>query len=129
MSKIKQTRPGTHMAPLEFEAYSKEPKLCVLNTLNAYLLKTLKLRTKSKLFISYIKPHLPVSKDTIARWCKDVMKVSGIDITRYTTHSCRSAVASKAKSAGVPINKIMECAGWKSDHKKIEMDVTSKLVE
>ena len=75
---LKQTRRGKHMKPLEFKVYVKEPKLCVIDNLSHYLAKTSHLRSSSPLFISYHKPHKAVSKDTIARWCRDIMQKSGI---------------------------------------------------
>ena len=64
MSNIKQTRPGKHMFPLEFKRYNANPKLCVVTHLLSYLEQTAALRTDTSLFISFIKPHKPISKDT-----------------------------------------------------------------
>lgn len=60
--------------------YPHEPKLCVINHLTYYLQKTKHLRSETtKLFISFIKPHKAVSKDTISRWCKTTLQNSGIN--------------------------------------------------
>ena len=112
---LKQTRRGKHMKPLEFKVYTKEPKLCVIDNLSCYLGKTRNLRSSSPLFISYQKPHKAVSKDTIARWCRNMTSSSGIDIKRYTTHSCRSAASSMASSKRVVLRKIMDACGWASE--------------
>ena len=56
-----------------------------------------------------------MSKDTISRWCKTVMKLSGIDIQKNSTHSTRSTVSSKAKSIVVLLENIIKCVGWKSE--------------
>ncbi len=112
---IKQTRPGKHMKPLEFKIYS-EKKLCVVQNLTTYLDKTKSLRDSSKLFISYQKPHKPVSKDTITRWCNQMMKNAGIDTSKYVTHSCRAAASSLASVKGVHLKKILESCGWSSEH-------------
>ena len=88
---IKQTRPGRHLKPLEFPVYLENPKLCVVENLKQYLAKTSAIRQHSQLFISYQKPHQPVSKDTLARWCKQVLGLAGIDIDQYSAHSSRSA--------------------------------------
>ena len=80
---IKQTKKGKHMKPLEFKMYPNEEKLCVVcvvDNLITYLAKTNQHRSDSTLFISYQKPHHPVSKDTVTRWIKGVMNLSLIHI-------------------------------------------------
>ena len=42
------------------------------------------------------------------------MKLSDIDIQKYSTHSTRSAVSTTAKSMGTSLKNI-KCAGWKSE--------------
>ena len=83
MSKIQQTRPSKHMAPLKFTRYPTDPKLCFLTHMRAYLRRTKQLRRCASLFVSYIKPHSAVGKETLSRWCKNVLKDSGIDINEY----------------------------------------------
>ena len=115
MAKIKQTKPGMHMKPLKFKAYV-DKKLCVLAHLTEYISRTEKLvRNEPNLFISYIKPHKAVTKDTIARWCKCTLALSGIDISKYSTHSSRSAASSKAKEKGIAVNQIIDSAGWSNE--------------
>ena len=134
LEKIKQTRPGKHMKPLEFHQYPLEPKLCVPSNLKSYLEKTIELRSNYSLFISYIKPHKSVSKDTISRWCKDILKLSGIDVNKYSSHSCRSAVSSYLKDR-VKISNLLDAAGWSNEQtfarfyrKEIEQYVDLTLV-
>ena len=116
MSKIKQTKPGNHMKPLKFIAYPHDEKLCVITHLKEYLLRTIHLTpNESKLFVSFIKPFKAVSKDTIARWCKQTLSQCGIDIDKYFTHSSRAAASSKAKQKGVSLAKIIDSAGWKNE--------------
>jgi hypothetical protein len=67
------------------------------------------------LFITYIKPHGRASKDTIARWIKTVLSLSGIDISVFKAHSTRSASKSAASELGVPITDILSTVGWSSD--------------
>ena len=62
-----------------------------------------------ELVISYGKPHQPVGSDTLLRWIKDELKLSGVDIKVFTAHCCRSASVSKAKANGM---------GTKQDHEK-----------
>ena len=113
---IKQTRPGRHLKPLEFRVYLNDPKLCVVEHLKQYLLKTSLIRKHPQLFISYQKPHNPVSKDTLARWCKQMMALAGIDINEYSSHSSRSAASSYAKAKGLSIRDICASAGWSSEN-------------
>ena len=78
------------------------------------LIKTL--RKGSYLFITTIKPHEAVSKDTISRWLKTILQRAGIDTSVYKGHSTRTASTSAANAAGIPINIIMEKAGWSKEN-------------
>ena len=42
------------------------------------------------------------------------MRLSGIDVTKYQSHSTRSAASSKARQTGISIEEIMKVAGWSS---------------
>ena len=64
MSLIKQTKPTKHMAPLCFQIYNKEPKLCVVSHLTEYLKRTKSYRHTDKLFLTFIKPYRAASKDS-----------------------------------------------------------------
>ncbi|KAJ8024270.1 hypothetical protein HOLleu_36959 [Holothuria leucospilota] len=77
MNKVKQTRPGHVGLEVVFEKYQEEECLCIYS-LEAYIDRTKDLRDKSKLFISYKKPHGPLSRDTISRWIKAVLTASGV---------------------------------------------------
>lgn len=80
-----------------------------------YIQKTNPLRTGEKqLFLSFVRPHKAVSRDTISRWTKEVLKLSGIDITTFTAHSTRAATASKANAKDVPLDVILSTIGWAS---------------
>ena len=109
---LKHTRVGTHLHPLEFRVYLPEEKLCVVNNLKWYIQKTMTIRHHPALFLSTIQPHHPITKDTLSRWCRSMMKRAGIDITKYTTHSSRSAASSFAKKKGVPLKRIIGAGGW-----------------
>ena len=114
MQKIRQSKPGNYIYPLSFKTYPKDSKLCVVAHLKRYIELTQDLKSSGKLFISYMKPHQAISKDTISRWCKTVMELSGIDLQKYSTLSTRSAASSKAKSMGTLLKNI-KYAGWKSE--------------
>jgi hypothetical protein len=113
--KIKQTKPGKHLAPIVLKAYPEDKRICVVDYLKEYLTRTLELRKgKTQLLISYSKPHHPISKETIARWAKKVLELAGIDITKYSSHSSRAAATSRCKAGGLNLTEIMKCAGWSS---------------
>ena len=62
----------------------------------------------SQLLQSYVKPLKLVARDTVSRWVKQVLQSAGIDITKYSAHSCRAASTSNVKG----IAEIMKSAGW-----------------
>ncbi|XP_044165778.1 uncharacterized protein LOC122949786 [Acropora millepora] len=74
----------------------------------------LKAYPETKLFISLVKPHKRVSRDTISRWIRTTMEGAGIDISMFKPHRTRMAATSKAKGASVPIQEILRTAGWSS---------------
>ena len=92
-----------------------DPSLCVVRTLKHYLERTSSLRRgQSQLFISFLKPHNPVSKETISRWIKRTMFEAGIDTNLFKAHSTDPASTSAAKRDNVPIDQILASAGWSS---------------
>lgn len=112
-SKVKQTRPGTHLPSLTFKAYAPDRRLCVYTYLKEYLARTEKLRgQETQLLISFQKPYKGVSTDTIGRWAKTVLSQAGIDTAIFSAHSTRAASVSAAKKKGVPLDTIMSTAGW-----------------
>ena len=64
------------------------------------------------LFISYCKPHKPVSSAKIARWVKSMLAAAGIDITQFKAHSTRAASTSAARRLGVSTADILRSANW-----------------
>ena len=111
-SLLKQSRPGNNVTCLQLKSFPPDRRLCVYFVMKEYLRRTKEIRKGSeKLFISYRKPHRPVTRDTIARWIKIVMARSGIDIKKFSAHSIRAAAVSKAKLT-VPVEDIMKKAGW-----------------
>ena len=83
-------------------------------------------KSEERLFISYIKPHKRVSKDTIRRWIHRTLKSAGINTELFGPYSTRSASVSKASKLNIPIEQIMKTAGWAREstfakfyHKKV----------
>ena len=110
---VKQSRPGYHMSEMSIPEYSQDNRLCPIVTLKCYMERTKNIRGKTtKLFISCIKPHGPITKSTLSRWIKDTMSLAGINVNIFTPHSTRTASTSKAK---VPLATILKTAGWAKD--------------
>ena len=115
-SLLKTSAPNRHKTHIELLAYPPDPKLCVINCLKAYLERTKPHRCGTgQLFLSIQKPFAAVSRDTISRWLKAVLEMSGIDTTTFTAHSTRTASASCAKAKGLPSHVIMAAADWHSE--------------
>ena len=85
---------------------------CVYSAVAEYIKRTKELRKTGHLWISWTKPYLAVSRDSISRWLKLVLKASGIDTNVFGGHSTRMASTSKAKTQGVGLSSIITTAGW-----------------
>lgn len=116
--KLKTSKPGKSKI-VQFDCLADKPELCTKCTLAEYISRTQTVRNKdsdSKLFVSYIRPHKPVSTDTLARWIRSVMYDSGIDTSIFKAHSVRGAATSDAFARGVPISDILRTADWTNEH-------------
>ena len=96
---IKTTKPGSKALEVQFKAYSTDS------------LKPLRGDCKQLLF-SFQKPYQAVSKDTVSRWLKLVLKQAEIDISMFKAHSTRAASTSAAAASNIPLSTIMASAGW-----------------
>jgi len=104
---------------IELKSFT-DPRLCVVTTLinKEYLTRTKfarETRSRSQLWLSYVKPYGQVSRDTISRWAKFGLQSSGIDVNIFKPHSTRSASTSKAKLNDFPSADILDKAVWKSE--------------
>ena len=76
---VSKTRQITH--DILYRNYTPDPKLCIIECLSVYI-GIRKTKADSKLcqqrLITYGKPHKGASKDTIARWVKEILKNSGV---------------------------------------------------
>jgi hypothetical protein len=110
---IKTSQPGRpHF--VELFRFDKEPNLCPVRCLEAYISSTSSLRKSPSLFISFQKPHSAVSSQTLSRWISTVLR--SCDIERFfTAHSVRSASASRAFASNIDINCILSTVGWRSE--------------
>ena len=65
---LKTSKPGSHYGCLELRAYSQDPQLCIVTSIQEYVKRTSVLRKGSnQLLLSYFKPHQPVSTEAIGR--------------------------------------------------------------
>jgi hypothetical protein len=113
--KLKQSRPGKHLEPIELVEFVPDRKLCVVTHLREYIKRTQDVRGRNtQLLLSYVKPFKPVTKATISRWVKMVLKQAGIDVGKYTAHSSRAAATSHVIQQGFNLQEIMKSAGWTS---------------
>jgi len=124
--KLKTTRPGKHLAPIELLAYPTDESICVVSHLRQYIERTKPIRAThdTKLLISYAKPHKPVSNSTVGKWAKSVLKDSGIDTGTFSGNSARPAYGAQS---GLALAEILKAGGWtnaetfaKHYHKLIE---------
>lgn len=112
---LKTSKPGSHLEPIIFIRY-EDPALCVVHHILEYIARTNSLRQEhSRLFLSFQKPHRPVSNSTIARWAKFTLKSAGINTSQFGAHSTRSASTSYARKVDtVPLKTILKSGGWSS---------------
>ncbi|PFX21005.1 hypothetical protein AWC38_SpisGene14530 [Stylophora pistillata] len=104
-----------HQGPkASFHASSPDnPKLCVVDCLKEYEGGTEPLRAHSerskanKLLLSYIRPHRPISSESLSRWLVSFLSSAGVDTTIFKAHSVRGAASSAAMSAGISLKDIL----------------------
>ena len=110
-SLLKHTTPKPTNNTVIVPAYPEDRRLCVVTYLNEYIKRTKPLRSSTKLFLSFVKPHAPVSKNTISRWIKLILSKAGIDTSIFKAHSTRAASTS-AVQRDVDVSVILQSAGW-----------------
>ena len=92
----------------------EDPSLYTMSTLAEYILHTEKLHSSLKLFISFIRPHKPVTTSTVGRWIKSVLS-AGIDTSVFKAYSVRGASVTNAYIKGVPVAEILRTADWTNE--------------
>ena len=100
-----------------FASFPPDRGLCFCTYLKVYIERTKASHptnsgAKNPLFLSYIKPHGPVTSTTLARWVRSTLAQAGIDTTTFKAHSSRSASSSAAYEAEVALLDIMEAVDW-----------------
>ena len=116
----KQDRPG-HSGKVIFVPCFKSNELVdPRRSIRIYLDKTAGSRDSSvedtsRLFLSICKPHRKVSKQTIASWIGNVIKMAyKNDKLKVKAHSTRAIGTSWALSKGASLSSILEAADWSS---------------
>ena len=111
---IKTSRPGFKQPLIRLPRFTDRPDLCIYSCLKHYIEATSIIRDKTEkyLFIGISKPHKNIGSQTISRWIKSMLKLSGIDVSIFSGHSTRSASTSKAYSIGIDLEIIINSAGW-----------------
>ncbi|KAL0882504.1 hypothetical protein ABMA27_000971 [Loxostege sticticalis] len=110
---IKTSAVNREQPTLVIPYFTDKPSICPAKCLEDYLEITKNIRNdSSNLFLTYKRPHKPVTSQTISRWIKNMLAESGVDVTRFSAHSTRHAAASTAHAAGVSLDAIRKTAGW-----------------
>ena len=54
---------------------------------------------ENKLLLSYQEPHKPVSRNTLARWLRQVLSGAGVDTAQFSAHSSAVQWRASGRSA------------------------------
>lgn len=111
--RIKTSKLGKNQPLLIIPFFRERPKLCVASIILHYLKITKSFRAENKkLFLSSVKPHKPVSPQTIGHWIKTLLSKAGIDTNKFSAYSTKHASVSTAYRKGIDIDTIRRTAGW-----------------
>jgi len=93
-----------------------DPELCPVNCIKQYLGRrnTLINEQAGPLFITYGRPHHFASKDSLARWVKEAMKMAGIDVDTFKPHNTRSASNTNALNSGILLKEVLKRGQWRN---------------
>ena len=69
----------------------------------------------NRLLLSYIRPHKPITSDTLGRRVKEVLARAGIDTNIFKAHLVRGASATAAHNKGASLEDILHLADWSTD--------------
>ena len=102
-------------------SFPENPKLCVVSCLREYEKRTKEFRPQisssesNRLLLSYIRPHKPITSDTLSRWVVEFLKSAGVDTSVFKAHSTRSATSSAAIRNNCSLKDILALADWTTD--------------
>ena len=133
---LKTAKTGESLLRLKFLPYHTDVRLCVVRALRRYIERTAEIRKSQLLFVSYVKPHKAVSRDTISRWVLHTMRVSGICTKRFGAHSLRGAGVSTGARLGISTDLLLKYGSWRNEAtmakhylKKVEVTPRANLGE
>ena len=92
---------------------------CPVRALRWYIKRTESVRSSPVLFISSIRPHLPVSTATVSRWLVLAIHAAGDDALVQSpahAHETRAMAASWALFNGASVDEIKRAAYWASSN-------------
>ena len=114
---LKHDRVSRKKEPIIFHAYPHDKKLCPVTLIKQYMLvrDALVPSTEKAFFVTHGKPYHAATKDTLARWVKNTMSLSGVDTAVFRPHNCRSASSSTAKNAGAQLHTILHSGQWATE--------------
>lgn len=94
----------------------RDKRICVVETLKAYLRKTQKFRdAENSLFLTTTAPYKAASTQSISRWIKDILKEAGVNTDIFSAYTTRHASTSLACKRGLNLNLIRKTAGWSEE--------------
>ena len=113
----KKRTPGAPPRELFFGGFPPDSRLCIISCLRAYesITEPLRKENVSRLFLSYVKPHKPVTSQRIAHWIKSTLEAAGINTEIFSAHSTRGAATTAALKHGLTIPEILKTADWSTE--------------
>ncbi|CAD6229046.1 GSCOCG00012071001-RA-CDS, partial [Cotesia congregata] len=84
---IKTSKLGKNQPILIVPFFKQRQKVCVASIILHYLKITRSIRAENKkLFLSTVKPHNPVTAQTIGHWIKSLLNKAGIDTEKFSAY-------------------------------------------
>ena len=107
---LKHTKSSLPLQAIVYHKFNGNLKLCVVECAKLYIQIRNKLVSPEieQFLVTYGKPHIVASDDTIFRWIKNTISSPGIDVYLFKAHSTRSTSSSKAKQVGSSYTEILK---------------------
>lgn len=87
---LKTSGPNRVQPNLVLPFFNEDFSICVASALSEYVNRTEVIRGhETSLFISWKKPHKTVSEQSLSRWIKEVLHLSGLDTSKFSAYSTR----------------------------------------
>ena len=113
---LEHSRPCYVNKPVKFYVHEENPNICPVQTIKHYLDKQNNSfpHETTTFFITHRKPFKAAYEVTISCWVKEVMAEAAIDVSKFNTHSCRSAALIGALYKGLHIEGILKQGNWRN---------------